>query len=78
MIAMRPPRVVDQVQKMVAKPIARSPSRAMSWTPSRSGSAISARLRCRMSSSLGPDGVEVEIAAHERQQVVEVVLARRR
>jgi hypothetical protein len=54
MTPMRAARVVDHVQKIVAKPIARPvSSRAMSCIPSRPGSAISARLMTSRASSLG-------------------------
>jgi len=54
MIAIRAAVVVDHVQKIVAKPSAvPSASRAISWIPSRSGSAISDRLSASRSSSLG-------------------------
>ena len=45
---------VDQLQKIVAKPTAiERRSRAISCTPSRSGSAISARESASSDSSLG-------------------------
>ena len=75
MTPMRAARVVDHVQKIVAKPIAAPlSSRAMSCMPSRSGSAMSARL---MTSRLVArrDLVEVAVGAHEREQVGEVGLA---
>ncbi len=54
MTPMRDALSVDQLQKIVAKPIARpSPSRAMSCCPSVSGSAISARLSASSASSEG-------------------------
>ena len=54
MTPMRAARVVDHVQKIVAKPIARPvSSRAISCIPSRAGSAMSARLIMSRASSLG-------------------------
>ena len=54
MTAIRAARVVDHVQKTVAKPTAApSRARAISCMPSRSGSAISARLSASRCSSLG-------------------------
>jgi len=52
MTPIRSALVVAQLQKIVAKPTA-WPSRASSWTPSRSGSAISARESASRSSSEG-------------------------
>ena len=54
MTAMREALSVDQVQKIVAKPTARpSSALAISWRPSRSGSAISVRDMASRASSLG-------------------------
>jgi hypothetical protein len=54
MTAMRAARNVDQVQKIVANPMAApASSRAISCTPSRSGSASSARLSSSTAASGG-------------------------
>jgi hypothetical protein len=54
MVPTRAAEFVDQVQKIVANPTAvPASSRASSCTPSRSGSAISARDIARSASSLG-------------------------
>ena len=70
---MRAARVVDHVQKIVAKPIARPlSSRAMSCMPSRTGSAMSARLMLEQVLVARRDLVEVAVAAHQREQLGEV------
>ena len=58
-----------------SRPRGRPASRAISWMPSRSGSAISARLQREQLLVGRRDLVEVAVAAHQRQQVVEVLLA---